>query len=61
MSDFTAMLRARANCIRATNFVHIGEQDARDFAKLFDEAAEIIDQFEAKERHEEEMYMDVLD
>ncbi|MGW1422732.1 hypothetical protein ACWAT4_21760 [Bradyrhizobium manausense] len=59
--DFTAMLRARADCIRATNFVHIGEQDARDFAELFDKAAAIIDSFEEKTRHEEEMYMDGLD
>ncbi len=32
-------LRARADCIRATNFVHISEQDARDFAEIFDRAA----------------------
>ncbi|WP_293880512.1 hypothetical protein [Sphingomonas sp.] len=59
--DFVHMLRARAECIRATNFVHIGEQDARDFARLFDEAAAIINKFELQKNHEEEMYMGGLD
>jgi len=43
MSEYLVeQLRARADCIRATSFVHISEKDAREFADLFDQAAEAL-------------------
>jgi hypothetical protein len=52
MSVLVNQLRARAECIRATNFVHISEQDAREFADLFDQAA---NELEYHENHAEVM------
>lgn len=38
MSHLTEQLRARADCIRATDFTHISQSDARDFPDLFDQS-----------------------
>jgi hypothetical protein len=48
MTALTEQLRARAACIRATPFQHIGEKDAREFADLFDKAAQEIERLTAQ-------------
>jgi hypothetical protein len=56
MSVLVNQLRARAECIRATHFVHISEQDAREFAELFDEAAKVIERHEHADSLEGECF-----
>ena len=56
MSVLVNQLRARAECIRTTHFVHISEQDAREFADLFDQAAGVIARYEHAESLEGECH-----
>lgn len=49
MSDLVNQLRARSECIRATHFVHISEQDAREFADLFERAAKELERCDMRD------------